>query len=293
MTKPSSITNSKPTGGPQTDEGKRIASRNSLKTGTYSKQIVLPNESQQEFDQLVEQYQKDFYPRDAVEMMLVREMAVITWKKLRLEKLEHDYSTRQLAAQITLEEFLSIDHRFTEAMYQHWVTSGSFDAKETKMLLKMVEFIEPHRRRNVSVAQLKRIKAEFKTLYATILDVYGQVKPLATHEPSLEELVNTKCRQPDEPEKFLVPICIDKLLPQYQASLRCAIHQEKIEEGVIQIRQERLLKMMQIGGVQRASDDLNRAMIRTVNEYRKHHEWRIQNRTEQLPNQDAKQLTSK
>jgi hypothetical protein len=84
------------------DEGKKIASRNSLKTGTYSKQIVLPSESQQEFDQLVEQFQKDFYPKDMVEMMLVREMAVFTWKKLRLEKLEHDYCTRQFAAQIDL-----------------------------------------------------------------------------------------------------------------------------------------------------------------------------------------------
>ena len=65
-----------------------------------------------------------------------------------------------------------------------------------------------------------------------------------------------------------------------------------LEEGIIQIRQERLLKMMQLGGVQRASDDLNRAMIRTVNEYRKHHEWRIQNRTQQLPDDDTKQLTA-
>lgn len=292
MTRSSSVTKAKPSGGPQTDEGKKIASRNSLKTGTYSKLVVLANESQEEFDQLVEQFQKDFYPKDAVEMMLVREMAVITWKKLRLEKLEHDYCTRQLAAQITLEEFFSIDHRFTEAMYRFWLDSGSLSPKESEILVKMVEFIEPHRRRNISVAQLKRIKTEFRTLYASILDVYGQVKPLATHEPSFEELVNTKFRQPDEPEKFLVPICIDKLLPQYQAGLRCAIHQKKIEEGIIQIRQERLLKMMQLGGVQRASDDLNRAMIRTVNEYRKHHEWRIQNRTQQLPDEDAKQLTA-
>ena len=49
---------------------------------------------------------------------------------------------------------------------------------------------------------------------------------------------------------------------------------------------------MQLGGVQRASDDLNRAMIRMVDEYRKHHEWRIQNRTEQLPDAGTKQLTS-
>lgn len=89
MAKPSNITKSMSLGGPQTDEGKKIASRNSLKTGKYSNLIVLPNESQEEFDQLVEQFQTDFYPKYAVEMMLVREMAVITWKKLRLEKLEY------------------------------------------------------------------------------------------------------------------------------------------------------------------------------------------------------------
>ena len=292
MAKSQTINKFKLSGGPQTEEGKKIASRNSLKTGTYSKQIVLPNESQQEFDQLVEQFQKDFYPKDAVEMMLVREMAVITWKKLRLEKLEHDYCTRQLAAQITLEEFLSIDHRFTQAMYEFWIDSEVISAKETEILSQMVKYIEPHRRRNVSVAQLKHIKEEFKTLYASILDIYGQVRPLSTHEPSLDEMISTKFRLPDEPEKFLVPFCIDKLLPRYQAGLKCSVYQEKIEGGIVQIRQERLLKIMQLGGVQRASDDLNRAMIRTVGEYRKHHEWRIQNRTQQLPDEDSKQLTA-
>jgi hypothetical protein len=72
--------------------------------------------------------------------------------------------------------------------------------------------------------------------------------------------------------------------------MQCTKFQEQIKEDVIQIRQERLLKMMQLGGVQRASDDLNRAMIRTVGEYRKHHEWRIQNRTQQLPNDDSEAL---
>ena len=283
---------SRRSGGPQTDEGKKISSRNALKTGTYSNQIVLPNESQQEFDQLVEQHYSDFYPKDAVEMMLVREMAVISWKKFRLEKLEYDYYKRQLAAQITLEEFLSIDRRFTKEMHQYWVGFDGSDAKGVESINQMVEYIKPHRRRNVSASQLAHIKAEFKSLYASILDAYQQVKPLAIKEPTLEELVSLKIRLPDEPAKYLIPSCIDSLLPQIEARIQCAKFREQIEEGVTQIRQERLLKMMQIGGVQRASDDLNRAMIRTVNEYRKHHEWRLQNRTEQLPDEDAKQLTA-
>ncbi len=177
-------------------------------------------------------------------------------------------------------------------MYEFWLDGIGLGEKEAKIFSQMVDYIEPHRRRNVTIAQLKHIKNEYKSVYRTILDVYGQAKSMATHEPSLEELVNTKVRQPDELEKFLIPICIDKLLPHFEAGVQCAKFREQIEEGIIQIRQERLLKMMQLGGVQRSSDDLNRAMIRTVGEYRKHHEWRLQNRTQQLPNDDSEAIAT-
>jgi len=290
MAKSQSITKSKLSGGPQTDEGKKIASRNSLKTGTYSKLVVLPNESQQEFDQLVEQFQKDFYPKDAVEMMLVREMAVITWKKLRLEKLEHDYCTRQLAAQITQEEFLSINPLFTEMTYQFWINTGGLSEKNAERLEREVDYVKPFRSRNVTVSQLLHIKTEFKVMYSWILSEYQRITPLDSGEPSLEEIVAKKVRRANLSENYLVPYCVSEILPHSEAGLQCVKFREQIDEGIIQIRQERLLKMMQLGGVQRASDDLNRAMIRTVNEYRKHHEWRIQNQIEQLPGQDSKQL---
>lgn len=292
MTKSSSVTKSKPSGGPKTDEGKKIASRNSLKTGTYSKLVVLPNESQQEFDQLVEQFQKDFYPNDAVEMMLVREMAVITWKKLRLEKLEHDYCARQLAAQITLEEFLSINTLFTDMTHRFWVDNGVLGEKGAEKLSRLLGLLEPHRNLNMSIDQLGIIKKEFHFAYYSILAEYYQRIPLADSVPSLEEIVTKVIRLDGLSQSYFLPNCIARMLPYYQGGLQCVKFREQIEEGVIQIRQERLLKMMQLGGVQRASDDLNRSMIRTVNEYRKHHEWRIQNRTQQLPDEDAKQLTA-
>jgi len=292
MAKSLSVAKSKPLGGPKTDEGKKIASRNSLKTGTYSKLIVLPNESQEEFDQLVEQFQKDFYPKDAVEMMLVREMAVITWKKLRLEKLEHDYCARQLAAQITVEEFLSINALFTEMTHRFWVDNGVLGEKGAEKLSRLVRLLEPHRNVNMSVEQLGSIKKDFRFAYDSILAEYYQRTSLADGEPTLDEIVATVIWFDDLSKKYLVPNCVKKMLPYYQGGLQCIKFREQIEEGIIQIRQERLLKMMQLGGVQRASDDLNRAMIRTVGEYRKHHEWRIQNRTEQLPNDDSEGLAA-
>ena len=46
------ILKSKRSGGPRSLSGKLNASRNSLKTGAYSKSIVLPNESEEDFKKL-------------------------------------------------------------------------------------------------------------------------------------------------------------------------------------------------------------------------------------------------
>jgi hypothetical protein len=141
----------------------------------------------------------------------------------------------------------------------------------------------------MSFEQLELIKKDFPFAYKSISEYYQQVS-LADGEPSLDEIVAKVIWFDDLSKKYLVPMCVVKMLPYYQGGLQCIKFREQIEEGVIQIRQERLLKMMQLGGVQRASDDLNRAMIRTVGEYRKHHEWRIQNRTEQVLSDDLKGL---
>jgi len=79
----------KRSGGPQTEEGKKATSRNALKTGAYSSLIILPGESEDDFRALEEQFISDFSPRDIAEAAMVRNLAVITWKKLRVEKLEH------------------------------------------------------------------------------------------------------------------------------------------------------------------------------------------------------------
>lgn len=94
------IKNTKRSGGPKTAEGKLVASQNSLKTGTYSNVAVLPHEDQEEFNLLVDHFNRDFSPKDVIEISLVRELAVITWKKLRLEKLEQGYFLKKLNAPI-------------------------------------------------------------------------------------------------------------------------------------------------------------------------------------------------
>ncbi len=66
-----------------------MSSRNAIKTGAYSKAVILPGEDESEYRELESQFIRDFAPRDIAEGAMVRELTVLTWKKIRLDQLEH------------------------------------------------------------------------------------------------------------------------------------------------------------------------------------------------------------
>ena len=80
---------SRRSGGPQTAEGKLASSRNSLKTGVYSKQEVLPGEDPKELLELEQYFIEDFAPHGVTESALVHDLTLLAWKKLRVERLEY------------------------------------------------------------------------------------------------------------------------------------------------------------------------------------------------------------
>jgi hypothetical protein len=74
--------------GPRTEEGKARSSQNSLKHGVFAKTIVLPGESQEEFDALLAGLRKDHKPEGETESNLVRGLAEIQWRLNRLRRYE-------------------------------------------------------------------------------------------------------------------------------------------------------------------------------------------------------------
>ena len=96
MAKSPFVTNSRRTGGPQKDEGKKTTSSNSLKTGAYSNTLILPGEDESQFRQIEDQFVKDFRPEDMAEIAMVRDLAVLAWKKIRLENLELRFTLARL-----------------------------------------------------------------------------------------------------------------------------------------------------------------------------------------------------
>ena len=104
MAKPSSIAKLNRSGGPQTDGGKKIASRNALKTGAYSNTLILPGEDESQFRQIEDQFVRDFHPEDMAEIAMVRDLAVLAWKKIRLENLELRFILARLNEPLSLTD---------------------------------------------------------------------------------------------------------------------------------------------------------------------------------------------
>ena len=76
-------------GGPKTPEGKANSSRNALKHGATSKKIVLlQNESEEAWQQMVDDCIEEFNPVTRFEQRIVQEIAYIKWRALRAIAIE-------------------------------------------------------------------------------------------------------------------------------------------------------------------------------------------------------------
>jgi hypothetical protein len=83
--------------GPVTPEGRAASSQNALRHGLRSQQIVLPTESQDEFQQLHDHCIAQFQPQGGYEQELVQTIAVARWRFRRLMLVDSKLMAVQLA----------------------------------------------------------------------------------------------------------------------------------------------------------------------------------------------------
>jgi hypothetical protein len=74
--------------GPVTNEGKARSSRNATRHGLTGGTVVLPNESQDLFDELRQSYYNHYRPTTDMECSLIEEIAETRWRMRRLSVLE-------------------------------------------------------------------------------------------------------------------------------------------------------------------------------------------------------------
>ena len=79
--------------GPRTPEGKARSSQNAMKHGFTSKNTIIPEGMQKEFDELLEGYEKDIRPVGAIEETLFKQLVQHAWTLRRIELKKTEMAT--------------------------------------------------------------------------------------------------------------------------------------------------------------------------------------------------------
>ena len=74
--------------GPVSPEGRARSSKNAIKHGLSSSAIVLSNESESEFEELLESYRVQFNPQSEIEASLVEQLVAARWRMERIWTIE-------------------------------------------------------------------------------------------------------------------------------------------------------------------------------------------------------------
>lgn len=80
--------NAKRSTGPKTPNGKQMSSKNAIKHGVLSKEIVLPDEDVGQFEELITGLYNHFQPEGQLEVELVDRLAADFWRGRRLHRIE-------------------------------------------------------------------------------------------------------------------------------------------------------------------------------------------------------------
>ena len=269
MAKSSSVTKSKRSGGPQTDEGKKITSRNALKTGAYSQAVILPGEDESEYRELEAQFLRDFAPRDIAEGAMVRDLTILTWKKIRLDQLEHRAVIQAINKPLSNYDLSNLFLFRPEAQ---WVmgsldllTESYIEEQEAKVKIARQLLSSP-----VTPDILESLKKNCPPLYVGIMQEADEYNfENLSHEALCEAVINDEDKQ-----KNLLHFLLNRQVDNCNDIIWTFENLDKIQAAIQENRDENLITLMKYDKTSRAREDLSRSFFRTLSELRKHQHWR-------------------
>ena len=271
MAKSSSVTKSRRSGGPQTDEGKKIASGNALKTGAYSNTLILPGEDESQFRQIEDQFVRDFRPEDMAGIAMVHDLAVLAWKKIRLENLELRFTLARLNSPIDYLEarntkFLSLTNVMSKLGQ---LSEFTFELKS--QVEKAINYAEQLQIKGATIEELEGLEDSHPLIHKKLVEYinhYGFTNPTA------KNVLHYEIENGEGQAELFWSYFLREMIEDLQHTIWFCENRAKIEEELQVVKDKRLMELMQNEKPSRAFDDLRRNFYRTLSELRKHQEWK-------------------
>jgi hypothetical protein len=278
---------SKRGGGPKTSEGKLTASKNAIKTGAYSGMVVLPGESEEKFQALLDQFIQDFSPQDIAETSIITELAVLTWKRLRLEKIGHSEMIRALSQPVS--------HYDLSFVGVHLQEDDSLLLKDLRLLTP--EYIQSYRnilkfinafqsQSSISPADISKIPERCPDFVERAFDLSEEYWQYDRANTAWAKLAVFECEEHGKKEPF-VYVALKSLKTRAMQAISFTGMQAKIQNGIKEVHERRIINLMVSEKNNRASEDLSRAFFKTLGELRRQQKWRKDIRTIDVSDADA------
>ena len=261
-------------GGPQTAAGRQAVAGNALRTGAYAAQVVLPGEDPAHFQELEQQFLHDFAPADVAQSALVHQLAVIIWKKLRLDRIEHSNFLGFMHREFLQLELAPVAHLLPPVGALAWVNAmrhhsvAERDAIATALQLAITLSAVPAG--GYPTDTLAHIQAQAPRLYQHLrLHAAEFNQPI----PESDWLTTEVCGDDAQDVVFLAHGCVS-FCEVHDAGQWLLHHREEAEAAIRQLQEKRILMAMNQSGLNRIHDDLDRAFQRTLGELRRQQNWR-------------------
>lgn len=261
---------SRRSGGPKTVEGKLASSRNAVKTGAYAVQALLPGENEEEFRELEQLFVEDFSPSGISEASQVHALAVIVWKKLRLEKLESRHIRDLLNKFPKSSEFSVVGFDKYPQSAEEWVNHpekiADLNLDEVQSGYWALASLKKHR---FDEDEMQDFQKELPVIFKRLQNLLVE---LGVKDLSISGMVGTRYHFGADTRP--IEDAADKLMEQLQGEIWAIQNEELLLEVRQQIRDKRLMEYLNMSRSQRVADDLDRSYFKTLDELRKLKEWR-------------------
>ncbi|MDH6525519.1 hypothetical protein [Polynucleobacter sphagniphilus] len=264
-----SLSKSRRSGGPRTAEGKIAASQNSLKTGAYSNQEVLPGENLQELLELEQFFIEDFSPKGVTESALVHDLTVLAWKKLRLERLEYRRLRDKLNEPLDYFEAESIGFSIPTQAQSYFDDPSLIAECDLSLASEQLKHSKKLKSAKFVITALEQMHAES---LSTFLKIKRKIEDLGATVSTAKNMVD--CKYSDSTETTPLQDVTNNVIAECEAIVWALKHYDQILLAKQKVRDKRLVSALGFEKGRRAGDDLDRFFFRTLGELRKQQEWR-------------------
>lgn len=265
---------SKRTGGPKTEAGKMASAKNAIKSGAYSSLIILPGECERDFKELEDRFFHDFRPEDGVAATMVKSLAILTWKKLRAQKIEHSGLVRVLATKFDITDYLRVSFpvEVTNPGPVLTVVDAMTEGVEDELRIAF-GYCDQFILATPNAQELQLMRQQSPLLYEYLESKASSEMKDCSFWPSMH------VKNGHEQVFPFIHYHCKTFLSDNDVPVLAVKHAFRLREIIKEIKEARLLKFMQESSIQRVHDDLDRAFYRTLSELRKHQHWRQERNT--------------